>query len=115
LLLPLLILIAAAFLGPFLQVGPIFAPEVIKPDIAKISPIKGFQRLFSLRSIMEFVKGVLKIGIIAAVGAILLYPFFGTVDHMVGLPVASLLQELDSLVFRLMAGILFVMFVVAVI
>jgi flagellar biosynthetic protein FlhB len=113
--LPLIFLLAAAFLGPFLQIGPIFSSETIKPDISKISPIKGFGRLFSMRSIMEFVKGILKIAIISAVGTILLYPFFGGIEHMVGLSTAAMLDELASLVFRLMAGILLVMFVVAMI
>lgn len=114
-MLPLVLLVAAAFLGPFLQVGPLFAPDIIKPDISKISPLKGFERLFSMRSIAEFVKGILKIAIISVVGLFLLYPFFGKIDHMVGLSIASMLGELDGLVFRLMIGILFVMFIVAVI
>lgn len=113
--LPLLILMVAAFLGPFLQIGPLFAPEVIKPDVSKISPFQGFKRLFSMRSIMEFVKGILKIGIIGTVGVILLYPFYGTVDHMVGLPVPTMLGELQGLIIRLMTGILVVLIVVAVI
>src|SRR5688500_3800945 len=74
--LPLIILMLAAFLGPFLQVGPIFAPDVIKPDLGKISPVKGFSRLFSIRAIMEFVKGILKISIVSVVSVMLLYPFF---------------------------------------
>ena len=113
--LPLIILLIAAFLGPFLQIGPLFAPQVIKPDISKISPMQGFKRLFSLRSIMEFVKGILKIGIIGAIGTILLLPFYGSVDHMVGLPVPTMLDEMESLILRLMTGILVVLLVVAVI
>lgn len=111
--LPLLFLMAAAFLGPFLQIGPLFAPEIIKPDISKVSPMKGFSRLFSMKSVMEFVKGLIKIGVISAVGFMLIHPFFGNVDSTVGLSIASLLEILDSLVFRLMIGILFVMFIVA--
>ena len=113
--LPLLILLLAAFLGPFLQIGPLFAPQIIKPDISKISPMQGFKRLFSMRSIMEFVKGILKIGIIGSVGVILLYPFYGKVDHMIGLPMPMMMDELQGLVIRLMAGILVVLLVVAVI
>src|SRR5690606_32665642 len=45
---------------------------------------------------------------------ILLYPFFGSIEHMIGLTASAMLGELSSLVFRLMAGILLVMFVVAV-
>lgn len=113
--LPLGVLMVAAFLGPFMQVGPLFAPESIKPDISKISPFKGFSRLFSKRSLMEFAKGVLKISIIAVVGVIILSPYFGALDHMIGLPLSVLLEELQMLVVRLMVGVLIVLLVVAVI
>ena len=113
--LPLLILIFAAFIGPFIQVGPLFAPETIKPDLSKISPMKGFKRLFSLRSLMEFGKGILKIAIITAVGLVLLYPFYGTVEHFVGMPIPYVLDELQALVIRLMAGVLVALIVIAVI
>lgn len=113
--LPLIFLMGAAFVGPFIQVGPLFAPEIIKMDISKISIMKGFQRLFSMKSIMEFVKGILKIAIISTVSIIILTPFFGTIDHLVGLPVASALTEMKILVTRLLIGILVVLFIIAVI
>lgn len=114
-ILPFLILMAAAFIGPFVQVGAIFAPEVIKPDMSKISPMKGFGRLFSMRSILEFVKGILKIGLIAVVGIFLLKPFYGTIEHMVGLDPMAMLGEVYELINRLMIGVLIVLMVIAVI
>ena len=113
--LPLLFLMFAAFIGPFMQVGPLFAPEAITPKIDKISPIKGFGRIFSMRSLMEFFKGVLKMGLVGAVGFFLLYPFFSGVDHMVGLPFPTFLDELHALVVRMLIGVLVVMLVIAVI
>ncbi|MEM6781604.1 MAG: flagellar biosynthesis protein FlhB, partial [Pseudomonadota bacterium] len=110
---PLGLLMFAAFAGPFLQVGPLFAPEAVKPDIKKISPIEGFKRLFSVKSLVEFAKGILKIGLIGLVGVILLIPFFGTMEHMIGMPIVSVLGELHSLVFRLMAGVLVVLMIIA--
>ncbi len=115
LILPLLILMVAAFAAPFVQIGPLFAPQTIKPDFSKVSPMAGFKRLFSIRSVMEFVKGILKIGIIGVVGAILLYPFYGSVEHFIGLPVPTMMDELHGLVLRLMMGILFVLLIIAVI
>jgi flagellar biosynthetic protein FlhB len=113
--LPILFLMLAAFIGPFVQIGPLFAPESIKPSLNKISPIAGFGRLFSMRSLFEFAKGILKIGIIAAVSFILLYPFYENISHFVGLPIPYMLEELKSLFFRLMAGVLVVLFILAVI
>jgi flagellar biosynthetic protein FlhB len=112
---PFALLMLAAFLSPFVQVGPLFAPEIIKPDISKISPMKGFQRLFSMRSIVEFLKGILKIVVIGIVGVIILYPYFGQLDHMVGQPIQFLMGEMKDLTVRLMIGILVVLFVIAVI
>jgi flagellar biosynthesis protein FlhB len=112
--LPMLLLMAAAFLAPFIQVGPIFAPNVIKPDINKISPVKGWERLFSMRSLVEFAKGLLKLALISFVGLIILYPYFGQIDHMVGLPIPLLMVEMKTMLMRLMIGILVALLVIAV-
>ena len=112
---PFIMFVFMAFVGPFLQVGPLFAPESIKPKLNKISPIQGFKRLFSLRSLMEFAKGVLKIIVIGVIGVILLMPYFDKFEHLIGLPIPYLLDELKSLIIRLMTGVLVIMLIVAVI
>ena len=112
---PFIFFTLAAFFSPFLQVGPLFAPEAIKPDFSKVSPIKGFQRLFSLRSLMEFAKGILKIATIAVVGVIILYPYFDKFEHLIGLPMPMLLIELKTLVVKLMIGVLIALIIIAVI
>jgi flagellar biosynthetic protein FlhB len=111
--LPMLFLLAAAFIGPFIQVGPLFAPEIIKMDMSKISPMKGLSRLFSVKSIMEFVKGLLKLCIVSYVGYLILKPYFGTLEHMVGLPIPLAMDEMKILTTKLMIGLLFVLFIIA--
>lgn len=111
--LPLLFLIVAAFIGPFAQVGPLLAPEILKMDISKISPSKGMSRLFSLKSIMEFVKGILKMAVVSAVGFIILKPYFAHIEHMVGLEIPSALDEMKTLITKLLIGILVVLFIIA--
>lgn len=113
--LPLMVLMAAAFLGPFVQIGPLFSAESIKPDFAKVSPLKGVKRLFSMRSMMEFAKGILKLSTVSIVGAIIVYPYYGKLEHMIGLPMPLFLDELQEITVRLMVGILVVLVVVAVI
>jgi len=49
------------------QVGFLFTLEPVIPNPEKINPIKGFQRIFSMRSVEELVKGILKIAIIGYV------------------------------------------------
>ncbi len=115
LLLPFIILIAAAFLAPFLQVGPLIAPEVIKPDLSKVSPIKGLQRLFSMRSLMEFAKGVLKITMVGVIGTIIIYPYFDRFEHFIDMEPGAAVIELQYLVLKMMMGILVFLIVIAVI
>ena len=48
----------------FFQTKLLFSTEAIKPKFNRISPLQGFKRLFSLRSIVEAFKGILKISIL---------------------------------------------------
>lgn len=109
-----ILLLLAAVAGPLLQVGPLFAPEVIKPDFSKVSLKKGFQRLFSMRSIVEFLKSLLKICVIGTVGFFLLLPFMKGMEHMIQLDMKHLLDETSALTMRLMIGVLVVLFFIAI-
>ena len=57
----------AAILCNVLQVGLMFSSESVQPKISKIDPIKGFERLFSLRSLIELIKNIFKICIVGGV------------------------------------------------
>jgi|APCry1669188879_1035177.scaffolds.fasta_scaffold29221_2 flagellar biosynthetic protein FlhB len=62
---PLLFCLIAAILGNLLQNGVLFVPEVIKFQLNRISIFSGFNRIFSLNSVVELVKGLVKIFIIS--------------------------------------------------
>jgi flagellar biosynthetic protein FlhB len=107
------ILILAAFLGPFAQVGPLFAPEILKFDLQKISPLKGMERLFSIKSLIEFAKGLVKITTVSVVTYFVLIPYLDGTEHFVGLDMASLLHELLAMTLRLMIAVAIVMLLFA--
>src|SRR5262249_25651910 len=44
----------------FFQVGPLFATKAIEPKFDKLNPVKGFQNIFSQRTVIELVKNVIK-------------------------------------------------------
>jgi len=57
--------------------GPVFTFETLKPKLDKISPLKGVKRLFSTKSLVEFLKSILKLVVIgSACGVVVssLYP-----------------------------------------
>lgn len=58
------IAVFVALLVNMLQVGITLTAHPLKPDLSRIDPIRGFQRLFSTRALFEFVKSMLKLAII---------------------------------------------------
>ncbi len=54
-------------LATFMISGPVFTFETMKPKLEKISPLKGIKRLFSTRSLAEFIKSILKLVVLSLV------------------------------------------------
>lgn len=114
-LLPLLILSFAGAFSGFMQTGPLFTTEPLQPDVSKISIIKGFQRLFSKRSVMELVKGLIKLTLVSIAAFIALKPYMGNVEHFVGLELPQAMFELKALFLSMMIAVLSVLFILAII
>lgn len=45
--------------------GVVFSVEPIKPEFKRINPAEGFKRIFSMRSFVEFLKGLVKLMLLA--------------------------------------------------
>lgn len=59
---PLLLMTAVlAVAATLLQTRFLISGEIIRPKFSKINPLEGFKRLFSLKSVINALKGVLKI------------------------------------------------------
>jgi len=58
------VILLVGLLANYLQVGVLFSLKPLTPKISNINPTTGFQRLFSRRSLVEFVKSILKLLII---------------------------------------------------
>lgn len=71
----LMLLFLLAFVANVAQTGFIWAPKKIAPELKKISPLKGAKRMFSLRSVNEFAKGLLKLTLVTVVGLMVAGPF----------------------------------------
>ncbi len=83
----LLTVVVAGFLANYLQIGFVFSSETLAPKFDKIDPIKGFQRLFSMRSLVELVKSLLKMAI---VGTIVWYTLKDETQNLIPLMEESL-------------------------
>jgi flagellar biosynthetic protein FlhB len=82
LLLPFFLLTAAVGTGAVIaQVGWRVTPDLALPDFSRISPAKGLKRLFSPNAVVELLKGIAKIIIVALVAYVALR---GAAPAMVG-------------------------------
>lgn len=112
---PFLLLLIGAAAGSLLQVGPMWAPEHLMPKLERISIIQGAQRLFSKRSVLEFLKGLLKLTIVGVIVVVLSMPAMPTIEHMADISLPLLLQELQTLSLKVLGGVLAIMLVIAII
>ena len=71
----LLVTIVLAVTATFAQTRLLVSAESLKPKFNRISPLQGFKRLFSLRSVVEMIKNLIKIGILMY----LIFDYFTTV------------------------------------
>lgn len=57
----LLVGVLVAFFGDFLQFKFQVTTKPLQPKLSKINPMSGFKRMFSLNTLMEFIKSLIKI------------------------------------------------------
>ncbi len=109
----MLTVVIAGFLSNYLQIGFIFSPETLAPKLEKIDPIKGFERLFSLRSLVELVKSVMKM---AVIGVIVWFTLKDETENLIPLMDESLMGILvyaGKVTFRIMISTCWVLIVLA--
>lgn len=77
LLMPLFFLVLViGFFSSIFQIGWLFTTKPITPDFSKLNPIKGFGRMFSMKSAVDLVKSVLKVLLIGWIAYATVYSHF---------------------------------------
>ncbi len=67
-LIPVMIsIVIVALLANIAQVGFVISWKAIEPKLSKLDPINGFKQKFSSKAIVEFVKTIVKVGVISMV------------------------------------------------
>jgi len=85
------------------QFGFLFTLYPLKPDFNKLNPVEGIKRLFSLRTLFEVFKGILKLGVVGIVVFLILkhdFPeFISSVYSEPALILSFLAKECMKLLF----------------
>jgi flagellar biosynthetic protein FlhB len=110
----MLLIIVASLAANLLQVGFMFSPKAIAPKFSKIDPLKGFKRMFSMRSLTELVKSVLKIAVIALVAWLTVRSEIDATLPLMNQEVGEILFYIGRVSFRILAMTCWVLVALAV-
>ena len=108
-----LLLVVAALAIHIVQTGLVWATERFELDWSRLSPLKGLQRLLSLRSLVEFVKGVAKLAIIGGIIFAFALPLLKGAELLPAMSLGAVLDRSEAVVLRVAAAALAVLTVIA--
>jgi flagellar biosynthetic protein FlhB len=95
------------------QFGFNWAPKRMAPKLSKISPLGGLKKMFSTRSLMEGLKGILKVSLVIAIVWVLLSPRLSNPERFMDQDMAVTMVELHDLLILLLVAVLILVGAVA--
>lgn len=104
---------AAGVIGSVAQFGFLFTWTPLEPDIDRLNPINGFQRVFSMSSVVEGFKSVIKLVAVVSVTYMILRTQLFSSSSMAEMDSGAFMAYMSSSAFRLVGGVCIGLFVVA--
>ena len=109
----LLVLVAAALVGNFIQHRMVWSLQPLLPRLSRISPMAGMQRLFSKQSAVGLGKGLAKLAVVGAVMYLVAAPEFDDVMQLAAGDVLRAMPVAMTLALRLLIGVCSAMALIA--
>lgn len=93
--------------------GFLWTPKKMEIKLSTISPISGVKRLFSSQTLVEAIKGILKMIVVAIMVAFLVIPMFRHPDQLVDRDLMITLSEIHWLIVLVLTLVVLVMSIIA--
>jgi flagellar biosynthesis protein FlhB len=110
---PLSLLMLAALAGNLVQHQLVWSAEGLKPKFSKISPKAGLGRLFSKQALVNFAKGLAKLGLLGTVIGALLWPERSRLEGMVTVDPSVILAITHVLALKMLGTVVAILAVIA--
>lgn len=110
----LLISLAIGLICNYMQVGFLFTTKTIAVKFSKLNPISGFKRIFSLKSIVELVKSLIKTFILIYVTVSYLLKEYNNILNVFDMNIDQTVEYAWSLVLNIVIRSAIVLLVLAV-
>ncbi len=109
-----LVVIIAALASSYFQSGEfIFTSETIQPKLSKLSIIKGFNRIVSMKSFVEFIKGIFKISLVGTFVLLVILADVKELSQYQELSISGILDQLMTMVRHILILVTIIMAVIA--
>lgn len=94
----------------FLSIGPVFAPEVFKFDIKKFDPVQNLKQKFKMKTLIELLKSLFKIGVATYIIYLVIYNAIPTLIRTVSLPITGSLMVFEHFLMEVVfkVGLFFI-------
>ena len=112
-MIPLVVLTGCAIVANLIQHKFLFSGESLKPKLSKISPLAGAKRLFSSESLVNFVKGLVKIGVVGAVVVATVWPERDRLETMMTADPLIILADFAEMGTKIFLAVLMVVTLIA--
>ena len=114
-LIPLMLVVTVAGVaGNVMQFGFLLTGEKLTPDLAKLNPISGIKKLFSLRSFVEVIKSVVKLLIIGGVAYVVIRRYLDDIPGLMRLSVGGIVTFIGHTAFQICLYTCMVLFLMAI-
>ncbi len=114
---PMLVIFAiisvAGVLGHIVQSRPLWTGEKVKPELSKLSPMKGLQRMFGMQGWVNLVKSIAKMAAIAGAMMYAVWPEMTAISEAAQLDPSALLGVTQAIAGRLLLAAVVVVGVIA--
>jgi flagellar biosynthetic protein FlhB len=108
-------LLVVAVLSNLVQTGPIFSLHPLKPDLDKLNPMTGFKRVFSMRTLFESAKSIVKLVILGTVVYMLVRDTIPGLMSLSAMPPKGYLRVLLSLAGGLLVKLVLTLLCIALV
>lgn len=88
--------------------------ERIKPNFAKLSPMAGLKRMIGVQNLVEFVKNLIKVGVIGGILFAILIPELDELEVLIDLDLSVVMPLCLKIVAKVVGALIGIMFIVAV-
>jgi flagellar biosynthesis protein FlhB len=110
----MLVVMTLGVVGNVAQFGFLITGEKLTPNLAKLNPISGIKKLFSLRSLVELLKSIIKLAIIGTVSYIVIRRYLEHIPGLMQLNVGGILSFIGQVSFQVCLYTCMVLFLMAI-